>query len=182
MKSFTQFITEAKEIHDMEGLGSGTGLSHRGGDKIGSERKLTTPEKRRVKAIGGGKTALAKAYKRRKDAGEQRPTGRATEREQQPTRERGSAALSAREAQRKAAQERRAAKSGGKSKADLEKAATKLLSKKKKTVDPKYKAQKATGYTAPERQKITRAGERLVKDIQKKKEKPAAHYDPKVKK
>ena len=115
MKSFTQFITEAKEIHDMEGLGSGTGLSHRGGDKIGSERKLTTPEKRRVKAIGGGKTALAKAYKRRKDAGEQRPTGRATEREQQPTRERGSAALSAREAQRKAAQERRAAKSGGKS-------------------------------------------------------------------
>ena len=166
MKSFTQFITEAKEIHDMEGLGSGTGLSHRGGDKIGSERKLTTPEKRRVKAIGGGKTALAKAYKRRKDAGEQRPTGRATEREQQPTRERGSAALSAREAQRKAAQERRAAKSGGKSKADLEKAASELLAKKPKaTVDPKYKPRKASGLTHRERLNLVKKGEKKLRDL-----------------
>ena len=38
---------------------------------------------------------------------------------------------------KKAREERLAGKSGGKSKAELEKAATKLLSKKKKTVDPK---------------------------------------------
>ena len=161
MKSFTQFITEAKEIHDMEGLGSGTGLSHRGGDKIGSERKLTTPEKRRVKAIGGGKTALAKAYKRRKDAGEQRPTGRATEREQQPTRERGSAALSAREAQKKAYLERKAKESGAKTKT-----ASELLAKKPKaTVDPKYKPRKASGLTHRERLNLIKKGEKKLRDL-----------------
>ena len=182
MKTFSQFITEAKEIHDKEGLGSGTGLSHRGGSKIGADRKLATPERKRTKAIGGGKTAPAKEYKQRKDAGEQSPKGTSSGREQQPTRERGSARLSAREQQRKAAQERRAAKSSGKSKKDLEKAATKLLSKKKDTTSPNYKPQKASGYTAHERRKIMRAGERLVRDIKKKKDKPAAHYDPGVKK
>ena len=179
MKKFSQFVTEAKEIHDQEGLGSGTGTTHRGGSKIGAERKLTAPERRRTKAVGGGKTAPAKEYKQRKDAGEQRPAGRSTEREQQPTRERGSARLSAREQQRKAAQERRAAKSGGSSKKDLKRAADKLLTKKTKAVDPKYKPQKASGYTAHERRKIMRAGERLVRDIKKGKDKPASHYDPK---
>ena len=52
--------------------------------------------------------------------------------------------------------------------------------KKEKKVYPKYKPQKASGYTAHERRKIRRAGERLVRDIQKKKEKPISHYDPKV--
>ena len=166
MKSFTQFITEAREIHDVEGLGSGTGTTHRGGDKIGSERKLTAPERKRTKAVGGGKTAPAKEYKRRKDAGEQRPTGRATEREQQPTKQRGSAALSAREQQRKAALERRAAKSGGQSKKDLKKAADKLLTKKKtKETDPRYKAAKASGYTRSERQSLTRKGEKKLRDL-----------------
>ena len=42
MKSFQQFVTEAKEIHDREGLGSGTGMSHRGGDKLGQDRKKTS--------------------------------------------------------------------------------------------------------------------------------------------
>ena len=180
MKTFSQFVTEAKEIHNKEGLGSGTGLSHRGGEKIGGERKLTAPERRRTKAIGGGKTAPAKEYKKRKDVGEQRPKGRSTEREQQPTRERGSAKLSAREQQRKAAKERRAAKSSGSNKKDLEKAATKLLTKKTtKASNPNYKPRKASGYTAHERRKIMRAGERLVRDIAKGKEKDASHYDPK---
>ena len=60
MKTFSRFVTEAKEIHDREGLGSGTGTTHRGGSKIGAERKLTAPERRRTKAIGGGKTAPLK--------------------------------------------------------------------------------------------------------------------------
>ena len=102
MKTFSQFVNEAKEVHDQEGLGSGVGLSHRGGSKIGADRKLTAPEKKRVKAVGKGKTAPAKDYKTRKDAGEQRPKGTSSGREQQPTKERGSAALSAKAAQRKA--------------------------------------------------------------------------------
>ena len=110
MKTFQQFIAEA-DPYDREGLGHGTGLSHRSGEKIGTERKKTEPEKKRVKAVGGGKTAPAKDYKPRKDIGTQRPK---SEREQQPTQERGSAALSPKEAQRKAYRERKARESGAK--------------------------------------------------------------------
>ena len=191
MKSFQQFITEADELKDKEGLGHGTGRSHRGGEKIGADRKkqeksLPSPHskgdkpKARVKAIGGGKTAPAKDYKQRKDVGSQRPKGTATSRQQQPEKERGSARLSMRDQQKKARAERMKANAGGKGRGDLQKAADKLLAKKKKSVDPKYKPQKASGYTAHERRKIRRAGERLVKDIKKGKEKHISHYDPKV--
>ena len=176
MKPFTQFLTEAKDRYDREGTAiGGGGLSHRGGTKIGSDRKkergdMPSPHskgqaKPRVKAIGGGKTAPAKQYKTRKDAGEQRPKGRSSERLQQPTRERGSAKLSPREQQRKAAQERRAAKSGGSNKKDLEKAATQLLTKKKKATDPSYKPRKASGLTTKERKALYKKGERTLRDI-----------------
>ena len=174
MKTFREFILE---VYDPEIQGRSQIRKQGQGGRVGAERKKTEPEKRRVKAVGGGKTAPAKSYKDRKDIGTQRQR---SEREQQPTRERGSAKLSPREAQKKARAERLAGKSGGKSKAELEKAATKLLSKKKKTVSPKYKPVKATGYTAAERQKITRAGRRLVKDIKQGKEKPISQYDPGV--
>ena len=184
MKSFQQFVTEAREIHDREGLGSGTGMSHRGGDKLGQDRKKTSAEKKRVKAVGGGKTAPAKSYKPRKDIGTQRPKSR---KEQQPTRESGSAYLSAKESQRKAYLERKRKSapkdevSGKDKKIDLKREADKLLTKKTtKAVSPKYKPQKASGYTANERRKIKRAGNRLLRDIEQKKEKPAAHYDPEV--
>ena len=66
-------------------------------------------------------------------------------------------------------------------KIDLKREADKLLTKKKeKKVDPNYKPQKASGYTRHERRKIRRAGERLVRDIKNKKEKPISHYDPGV--
>ena len=172
MKSFQQFITEVN-LKDKEGLGHGTGLSHRGGEKIGADRKKTAPGKKRVKAIGGGKTAPAKSYKPRKDIGTQKSR---SSREQQPEKARGSAALSAKEAQKKAYKERKAREKGAKTKT-----ASELLSKKKtKKVDPNYKPQKASGYTAHERKKIMRAGRRLVRDIQNKKEKPISHYDPKL--
>ena len=103
-------------------------------------RKKTTPEKRRVKAIGGGKTAPVE-YKPRKDIGTQRAK---SEREQQPTQERGAAdvkaraAAAAKEERKKAALARIAAKKAGasapaaKPKAkEVEKQATKLLSTKK---------------------------------------------------
>ena len=108
MKTFQQFITE---VYDKE-LTTATRAPGEGG-RVRASRKKTEPEKRRVKAVGGGKTAPAKDYKDRKDIGTQR---KRSEREQQPTRERGSAKLSPREAQKKARAERLAAKSGGSNK------------------------------------------------------------------
>ena len=178
MKSFQQFITEAsqdsQELDDVK-------MSKRADTplkvgRIGDNRKKSSAEKKRVKAVGGGKTAPAKNYKDRKDIGTNKPVSTV---KQQPTRERGSASLSPREQQRKARAERLAGKSGGSSKKDLKKAANKLLAKKKKTVDPNYKPQKASGYTAHERRKLQRAGDRLLRDIGKGKEKDASHYDPK---
>ena len=170
MKTFNQFITEAYD-KDLEGQAS---RAPGEGGRIRASRKKRDLDKTRTKAVGGGKTAPVKDYKPRKDIGTNKPRSRT---QQQPEKPRGSAALSPREAQKKAAMERRAAKSGAKTKT-----ADELLSKKKKTVSPKYKPVKATGYTTPERQKITRAGERLVKDIKKGKEKPASQYDPGIRK
>ena len=192
MKSFQQFITEAKYHGDSVGRVTSSELDDVKRSKradtplkvgrIGANTKKSPAEKKRVKAVGGGKTAPAKNYKDRKDIGTNKPVSTV---KQQPTKERGSASLSPREQQRKARAERLAGKSGGKTvgksktdKTELKKAANKLL-RKKKEAHPDYKPQKASGYTAHERRKISRAGERLVKDIRKGKEKSASHYDPK---
>ena len=170
MKTFNQFITEA---YDKEMAGQASRAPGEGG-RIRASRKKRDLDKTRTKAVGGGKTAPVKDYKPRKDIGTNKPRSST---QQQPEKPRGSAALSPREAQKKAAMERRAAKSGAKTKT-----ADELLSKKKKTVSPKYKPVKATGYTTAERQKITRAGQRLVKDIKQGKEKPISQYDPGIRK
>jgi|TARA_A100001011_G_scaffold176146_2_gene184713 hypothetical protein len=155
MKTFREFILE---VYDPEIQGRSQIRKQGQGGRVGAERKKSEPEKRRVKAVGGGKTAPAADYKPRKDIGTQRPK---STREQQPTQTRGSAALSAREAQRKAAMERRAAKSGAKTKT-----ASELLAKKtKKTVDPKYKQQKASGMTQKERDTLRKKGERKLRDL-----------------
>ena len=178
MKTFQQFITEVYD-KDLEGQASrapGEGGRIRAARKKreGYLSKQQQGQKPKVKAVGGGKTAPVKDYKPRKDIGTNKPRSRY---QQQPTQDKG-VKLSPREQQRKAAKERRAAKSGAKTKT-----ADELLSKKaKKTVSPKYKPQKATGYTTAERQKITRAGQRLVKDIKKGKEKPISQYDPGIRK
>ncbi len=174
MKTFQQFINEAYDP-DIQGRSQITKSGE--GGRIGRKRKQTDAEKKRVKAIGGGKTAPAKTYKDKSDIGvtnrKRSPAGR----QQQPTQPKG-VKLSAREQQKKARAERMAAKSGAKTKT-----ADELLAKKaKKTVDPKYKPVKATGYTKQERQKIIRSGRRLVKDIQKGKEKPISQYDPGIRK
>lgn len=168
MKTFSQFISEA---YDKDVMGSSQIRRTGEGGRIGAERKKTAPERRRVKAVGGGKTVPAKEYKPRKDIGQQRA---ASTRVQQPEKERGSAALSAKEAQRKAYLERKRREAGEKTKS-----ASELLSKKKKaSVSPDYKPQKASGYSRDERRKIKRAGQRLVRDIQKGVNKPASHYKP----
>ena len=155
MKTFSQFILEA---YDKDVMGKSQIRKQGEGGRVGADRRKTEPEKRRVKAVGGGKTAPAKPYKPRKDIGTQRPR---SQREQQPEKERGSAALSAKEAQKKAYRERKARESGAKTKT-----ASELLSKKTKPkTDPNYKAQKSSGYTAAERKSITRKGERVLRDI-----------------
>ena len=185
MKSFHNFITEATRGEQGHQALDDYKMSKRTDTplevgRVGAKRKKTDAEKKRVKAIGGGKTAPAKDYKQRKDVGSQRPKGTATSRQQQPEKERGSARLSMRDQQKKARAERMKANAGGKGRGELQKAADKLLAKKKKSVDPKYKPQKASGYTAHERRKIRRAGQRLVKDIQQGKEKPISHYNFKL--
>ena len=160
MKTFHQFLTICEAIYDRD---QPSDVELKVG-KIGKERKKTAPERRRTKAIGGGKTAR-----------------QASTRVQQPQKERGSAKLSPKEAQRKAYLERKKGQSGSTKSKDLEKQASKLLTKKTtKAVSPKYKPQKDSGYSRPERQKLRRASDRLLSDIAKGKEKPASHYDPGV--
>ena len=153
MKTFQQFITE---VYDKD-LSTATRKPGEGG-RVRTARKKTDPEKRRMRAAGGGKMVPAKDYKARKDIGTQKPR---SEREQQPTRERGSAAISAKAAQKKAYLERKAKERGEKTKT-----ASELLAKKPKAkVDPKYKPQKASGMTRAERQSLTRRGEKKLRDL-----------------
>lgn len=160
MKSFQQFITE---VYDKDVMGSSQIKKTGEGGRVGADRRKSEPEKRRMKAAGGGKMVPAKSYKSRKDIGTQRPR---SAREQQPEKERGSAALSAKEAQRKAYLERKRREAGEKTKS-----ASELLSKKKKaTVSPNYKPQKASGKTRAERDKTRGEGERMLRGIMKKQE------------
>ena len=178
MKTFREFITE---VYDPDVVGKSQIRKQGEGGRVGRMRKQSEPEKRRMKAVGGGKMVPAKTYKDRKDIGTQRKT---SDRQQQPTQARGSAALSPREQQAKARRERMAARSGAtkvKPK-DLKKSADKLLAtKKKKTADPNYKPQKASGYTRDERHRLRNAARRLMSDMRKGKEKPASAYDPQIK-
>ena len=178
MKTFREFIAE---VYDPDVVGKAQIRKQGEGGRVGRMRKQSEPEKRRMKAVGGGKMVPAKTYKDRKDIGTQRKT---SDRQQQPTQARGSAALSPREQQAKARRERMAARSGAtkvKSQA-LKKQADKLLAtKKKKTADPNYKPQKASGMTRDERHRLRNAARRLMKDMRKGKEKPASAYDPQIK-
>ena len=156
MKTFSQFVLEA---YDKDVIGRSQIRKQGEGGRVGADRRKTEPEKRRVKAVGGGKTAPAKPYKPRKDIGTQRPR---SQREQQPEKERGSAALSAKEAQKKAYRERKARERGEKTKT-----ASELLTKKTKPkTDPNYKPAKASGLTRYKRVHLKRKGERVLKDIQ----------------
>ena len=191
MKTFREFITE---VYDPDVVGKSQIRKQGEGGRVGRMRKQTEPEKKRMKAVGGGKMVPAKTYKARKDIGTQRKT---SDRQQQPTQARGSARekqLAAAKAERKRAAQARAgkvtklpsqatSKPKAKTKA-LKTAADKLLAtKKKKTVDPKYKPQKASGYTRDERNRLKRSARRIVKDIQtgKDKNRPLSYYDPRIK-
>ena len=178
MKTFAQFCTEAYDADFM----SGAQIRKTGeGGRIGTKRKKSEPERRRVRAVGGGKTEPVE-YKDRKDIGSQR---QASTRVQEPEQARGSAdvkakAAAAAKAERiAAARKRAAAKSSGETSSsakpkakEVAQQASKLLSKKKvaKPVSPDYKPAKASGYTDAERQKVTKSGERMLRGIMKQQE------------
>ena len=168
MKTFTQFCTEAYDAAFMSGAQI---IKTGGGEKIGSERKKTKPEIRKTSQPKAGGERKPTEYKPRKDIGTQR---QASTRVQQPTQERGSAALSPKEAQRKAYLER---KSGKKTPTAAE-----LLSKKKPAeVDKRPSDQPkrpVVGMSRQQRSQITRKGqeklEKLVRqsEAEKQKKKP----------
>ena len=158
--SFKQF-KEICEVYDPDVQGRSQITTSGEGGRIQRKRKQTDTEKRRTKAVGGGKTAPAKTYKDRKDIGKTNKQRSKSGREQQPTQERGTAKLSAKEAQRKAYLERKAKERGEKTKT-----ADQLLAKKaKKKVDPDYKPAKASGLTRAERDKKRREGEKYLKGV-----------------
>ena len=83
MKTFNQFITE---VYDPEVQGRSQIRKTGEGGRVGRDRRKSEPERRRMKAVGGGKMEPV-SYKDRKDIGSQKQ--RSTK-EQQPTKERGS--------------------------------------------------------------------------------------------
>ena len=171
MKNFREMF----EVYDPEVQGRSQIKKTGEGGRIRPERKKTEPEKRRMKAAGGGKMVPAKDYKARADIGKQRQQ---SDRVQAPTKERGSAdvkqsyADKVKAERKKAAQARIAArKTGGEvkkdttSSSDASKQASKLLAtKKSKPVSPDYKPAKASGYTRKERMAIHRKGETIVRN------------------
>ena len=162
-RSFLEFMSLCEAVYDKDVMGRSQIRKTGEGGRIQPKRKQTEPEKRRMKAVGGGKMAPAKTYKDRKDIGQPNVKRSPAGRQQQPTKERGTAGLSPREQQRKAAMERRAAKKGVKTKT-----ADELLAKKAKAkVDPKYKPQKASGMTRAERMSVVRKGETKLRNIMK---------------
>ena len=96
MRTFKEFTLICEALYDTD---RPSDVQQKIG-RVGADRKKTAPERRRMKAVGGGKMVPAKEYKARKDIGKQR---QASTRVQQPTKERGSARLDPRAAQRKAA-------------------------------------------------------------------------------
>ena len=162
-RSFLEFMSLCEAVYDKDVMGRSQIRKTGEGGRIQPKRKQTEPEKRRMKAVGGGKMAPAKTYKDRKDIGQPNVKRSPAGRQQQPTKERGTAGLSPREQQRKAAMERRAAKKGVKTKT-----ADELLAKKAKPkVDPNYKPAKASGMTRAERMKVVRKGETKLRNIMK---------------
>ena len=181
MKTFSNFCAEAysceAQEYDAE-LMAGAQIVRRGvGGRIGRDRRLTEPERRRRgKALGGGKFAPPKPYKFRKNAGLPKPTSVTV---QQPEGERGSSKVAAalmaasKEERKKAALKRIAAKKSGQSSTetkakprDLIKGASSLLSTKTKAPKPApgYTPPKPSGYSETERKALYKKGERALRD------------------
>ena len=175
MKTLSQFLTEANYDPEIQGRSQirQTGEGGRKQPKKDTADRRKPGQKQRMKAVGGGKMVPVGSYKDRKDIG---TTKARSEREQQPTQERGSAAeaqkAAAKEERKRAARARIAArKAGGEvkrtttSSKDAEKQATQLLKTKKeapKSTGPKqerktYQHAGGGGMTRKERDKTRNA-------------------------
>ena len=174
MRTFQEFMSLCEEVEDKsKRLGfAATIKTAQAGGRVRPERKKTTPERRRMKAVGGGKMEPVGSYKPRKDIGQQRS---ASTREQQPEQERGSAReaqlAAAKEERKKAAQARIAARKAGQkpeasnpSQAEIKKTASKLLSTKKSSEKPtsskprrKWEHEGGGGMTRQERDRARNA-------------------------
>ena len=64
------------EVYDPEVQGRSQIRKTGEGGRVGADRRKSEPEKRRMKAAGGGKMVPAKSYKDRKDIGTQKPRDR----------------------------------------------------------------------------------------------------------
>ena len=96
-KSFLEFMSLCEAVYDKDVMGRSQIKKTGEGGRIAPKRKQTEPEKKRMKAVGGGKMAPAKTYKDRKDIGQSNVKRSPAGREQQPTKERGSARLDPRD-------------------------------------------------------------------------------------
>ena len=160
MKTFTEFMSIC-EAYDAAFMSGAQIRSAGEGGRVGTLRKKTTPEKRRKSQPKAGGERKPTEYKARKDIGTQKA---ASTRVQQPTQSRGSAALSPREAQRKAALERRAKAAGQKTPTAAE-----LLSKKKPVeVDKRPEGQPkraVVGMSRKERSRIIKQGQKKLETL-----------------
>ena len=193
MRTFSEFMSlceaSGADAAKQLGWGGGASITRQGeGGRIGRLRKKTAPERRRMKAVGGGKMVPVE-YKPRKDIGTSKPR---SQREQQPEQERGSKQVAQSYAEkvkaerRAAAKARIAARQGGKPAStssaprarDAEKQATKLLSTKKPEAEkPASSAPKKppSGKTRAERDKERNAAMRAA--YNKKKAQVFADYE-----
>jgi len=196
MKTFSQFCAEA---YDKEVM-SGSQIRTMGpGGRVSAERKKSPAEMRRTKRVGGGQVKPS-AYKPRSDIGTQRAT---SARVQQPTQERGSKEVAQSYAEKIKAERRSAAKARAAAKAsgtaaskpkvkELERQASKLLSKKATdkskastpAKDERFSSSRKPSehqikgkYSKEEKKKLVRAGKRLQRDLAKGVDKPASHYE-----
>jgi len=179
MKTFQQFKEEIQhEVYDPEVQGRSQIRKTGEGGRVGRDRRKSEPERRRMKAVGGGESKPV-SYKDRKDIGGQKQS---STRVQQPEKDRDDKKVKQTYAdkikaeRRAAALARRKAKESGSevkkdttSKKDIEKQASTLLSKKtpEKKVSPDYKPQKASGLTRKERMSRQRKGETKLRGIMK---------------
>ena len=176
MKSFKEFISICEDVEDKsKALGfQATIRKQNQGGRVGSDRRISNPERRRVSQPKAGKERKPAVYKPRKDIGTQK---QASTRVQQPEQERGSAReaqLAAAKAEREAAAKKRAAAKSGEEKPkakpkDLAKQASKILSKTKPAEVDKRPADQpkrpVVGMTRQERSRITRKGQEKLEKL-----------------
>jgi len=160
MKTFKEFISIC-EAYDAAFMSGAQIRSAGEGGRVGTLRKKTKPEIRKMSQPKAGGERKPTEYKPRKDIGTQKA---ASTRVQQPTQERGSAALSPKEAQRKAFLERKAKEAGKKTQTAAE-----LLSKKKSAEVDKRPADQpkraVVGMSRAERKTITRKGQEKLEKL-----------------